>query len=187
MSLGRYLEAGGYSDGFVDDHLLPMGAAIWSTTVADMRDHPAASFIRFFASHGLLRLAGRPQWRTVTGGSRVYVERLAAPLAGRIRLACPVRAVRRQPRRRAGRGDAAAPLARYDHVVLATHADQALALLADASAEERHLLGRFRYARNPAVLHTDATPDAAAPARLGELELYRRRRAARRASASPIG
>lgn len=156
MSLGRYLEAGGYSDGFVHDHLLPMGAAIWSATEADMRDHPAASFIRFFASHGLLRLAGRPPWRTVTGGSRVYVERLAAPLAGCIRLACPVRAVRRQ-----GDGvvveETGGAARRYDHVVLATHADQALALLADASAEEGTLLGRFRYARNPAVLHTDAT------------------------------
>ena len=155
LSLGRLLDIGGYSDAFVYDHLLPMCAAIWSSTVADMRDHPAASFIRFFASHGLLRLSDRPRWRTVTGGSRVYVARLAAALAGRIRLACPVRAVRRLPdgvlvEERGG------GVARYDHVVLAPHADQALALLSDASAEEQQWLGRFRYARNLAVLHTDA-------------------------------
>ena len=120
------LAAEGYSAAFAEDHLLPMGAAIWSSTVADMRDYPAASFIRFFESHGLLRLAGRPPWRTVTGGSRAYVARMTEPLAGRIRLDCPVRAIRRQPdgvlvEERGGR------IARYDHVVLATHADQALA------------------------------------------------------------
>jgi predicted NAD/FAD-binding protein len=155
MSLGRYLDAGGYSDGFVHDHLLPMGAAIWSATEADMRDHPAASFIRFFASHGLLRLAGRPAWRTVTGGSRAYVERLTAPLAQRMRLACSIRAIRRH-----GDGvvveEQGGASRRYDQVVIATHADQALALLGDADAEERALLGSFRYARNLAVLHTDA-------------------------------
>jgi uncharacterized protein len=155
LSLGRLLDMQGYSDAFIHDHLLPMGAAIWSTTAADMSDHPAASFIRFFESHGLLRLADRPRWRTVTGGSRVYVARLAAALAGGIRLACPVRAVRRLPdgvlvEERGG------GLARYDQVVLAAHADQTLALLSDASTEERDLLGRFRYARNLAVLHTDA-------------------------------
>jgi uncharacterized protein len=154
MTLGELLDACGYSQSFIADHLLPMGAAIWSSTVADMRDYPAASFIRFFESHGLLRLAGRPEWRTVTGGSRTYVERIAAPLAGRVRLACPVHAVRRQPdgvlvEERGGR------VTRFDHVVLATHADQALALLADAGAEERRLLGSFRYAKNLAVLHSD--------------------------------
>jgi len=156
LSLGQYLEDEGYSQAFIWDHLLPMGAAIWSTTLTDMRHYPAASFVRFFESHGLLRLAGRPQWRTVTGGSRTYVERVAAPLAGRIRLACPVRCIRRQPdgvllEERGGR------IERYDHVVLATHADQALALLADPSAEEAELLGSFPYARNRAVLHSDAT------------------------------
>ena len=154
LTLGQLLDAEGYSQSFIADHLLPMGGAIWSSTVADMRDYPAASFIRFFESHGLLRLTGRPEWRTVTGGSRTYVERMAAPLAGHVRLACPVSAVRRQPdgvlvEERGGR------VTRFDHVVLATHADQALALLADAGAEERSLLGSFRYAKNLAVLHSD--------------------------------
>ncbi|HZT51465.1 MAG TPA: FAD-dependent oxidoreductase, partial [Stellaceae bacterium] len=155
MSLGRYLEREGYSRGFAEDHLLPMGAAIWSSTAADMRLYPAQAFVRFFATHGLLRLAGRPQWRTVTGGSRVYVARLAAALAGRVRLAAPVRAVRRQPDgvlvEEAGGGTA-----RFDRIVIAAHADEALDLLADPSREEQALLGRFRYARNRAVLHTDA-------------------------------
>jgi predicted NAD/FAD-binding protein len=154
LTLGQLLDAEGYSAAFAEDHLLPMGAAIWSSTVADMRDYPAASFIRFFDSHGLLRLAGRPQWRTVTGGSRTYVARMTEPLVGRIRLACPVRAVRRQPdgvlvEERGGH------VARYDHVVLACHGDQALGLLADASADERRVLGAFRYAKNRAVLHSD--------------------------------
>jgi predicted NAD/FAD-binding protein len=154
LTLGQVLDRGGYSRAFAEDHLLPMGAAIWSSTMADMRDYPAASFIRFFESHGLLRLTGRPQWRTVTGGSRSYVARMAAALSGHIRLACPVRAIRRQPdgalvEERGGH------IARFDHVVLATHADQALALLADAGSNERRLLGSFAYAKNRAVLHSD--------------------------------
>jgi uncharacterized protein len=155
VTLGQYLDAEGYAPAFLHDHLLPMGAAIWSCTVEEMRDYPAACFIRFFANHGLLRLTGRPQWRSVIGGSRAYVERLAAPLAGHIRLKCPVRAVRRQPDGVLVE-EAGGALARFDHVVLATHADQALALLPDASAQERRELGAFRYARNAAVLHTDA-------------------------------
>jgi predicted NAD/FAD-binding protein len=154
VSLGAYLDQHGYSNAFLYDHLLPMGAAIWSTAVEDMRDHPAASFIRFFHSHGLLQILDRPKWRTVTGGARAYVDRLAAPLAGRIRLdAAPV-AVRRDPGgvtvvERSGDS------ARFDQIVIATHADQALALLADPDADERQLLGAFRYARNHAILHTD--------------------------------
>jgi uncharacterized protein len=154
VSLGRYLEEQGYSEAFLYDHLLPMGAAIWSSTVEDMRDYPATRFIRFFASHGLLRLSDRPPWRTVTGGSRAYVARLAAPLAGRARVGCPVSQVRRQ-------GDhvlveeKGGSFARYDQVVIATHANEALALLADPSAAERRWLGAFRYALNAAFLHTD--------------------------------
>ncbi len=153
-TLGRYLDERGYSQAFLDDHLLPMGAAIWSTTVEQLRDHPAEDFIRFFDSHGLLRLTDRPRWRTVTGGSRVYVECMTRPLAGHIRLACPVRAIRRSSdgvlvEEQGGR------MTRFDHVVLASHADQALALLSDADTAERQILGRFRYVRNVAVLHTD--------------------------------
>ncbi len=157
-TLGDYLTAQNYSQNFVEDHLLPMGAAIWSTEAAKMRAYPLAAFLRFFCSHGLLKLSGRPEWRTVTGGSRAYVERLAAPLAapphGGIRLASPVTALRRGAlgvELQVARGD----FEHFDQVVLACHADQALAMLGDSDAEERALLGAFRYSRNRTILHQD--------------------------------
>lgn len=153
LSLGDYLAREGYGDAFVRDHLLPMGAAIWSTTPPDMLAYPARAFIAFFRSHGLLQLSDRPQWRTVAGGSREYVARLTARYADSIRYG-GVRAVRREADGvyvvdRDGR------IARHDRVVLATHADEALALLADADGLERELLGKWRYTRNVAVLHGD--------------------------------
>lgn len=153
-TLGDYLKLGGYGDAFRDDHLLPMAAAIWSAPCGAMLDYPAAAFIRFQENHGLLKLTGRPIWRTVRGGSRAYVERLTAPYADRIRLNQDIVAIRRH----ADGVDiqtAADGTERYDHVVLATHADQALGLLTDASAKERALLTPFRYSRNLAVLHCD--------------------------------
>jgi uncharacterized protein len=155
VSLGEYLDRHGYSRAFLYDHLLPMGAAIWSTAVEDMRDHPAAAFIRFFENHGLLRITGRPQWRTVVGGSREYVRRLAAPLAGRIRMG-GAEAVLPTPGGVLVR-DAQGEVARFDHVVLAAHADEALALIDGPSPKERRLLGAFPYAENVAFFHTDET------------------------------
>jgi predicted NAD/FAD-binding protein len=153
-SLGDYLKHGGYSEAFCDDHLLPMASAIWSATPSEMMAYPAAAFIRFHENHGLLRLRDRPPWETVTGGSRSYVERLSRPFADRIRRDRGVRAVRR-----GGDGvtvtDMRGHSERFDHVVIASHADQALATLADPSEAERNLLGAFRYSRNLAVLHTD--------------------------------
>jgi len=155
ITLGDYLRAGRYGDAFCRDHLLPMAAAIWSAPPEAMLAYPAASFIRFHANHGLLQIANRPEWRTVEGGSRSYVRKLTAALAGRVRLDCGATYVKRTS---AGVtvGDAQGAAARFDHVVLATHADQALALLADADGAERDVLGAFRYSRNLAVLHTDA-------------------------------
>jgi hypothetical protein len=153
-SLGAFLERGRYPRAFVDDHILPMGAAIWSASEADMRRYPARSFIRFFENHGLLRVAGRPQWRTVTGGSRIYVARMMAPLRDRIRLGCPVRAVRRHSSFVTVE-EAGGRTTRFDHVVIAAHADDALRLLGDADGDERRLLGQFRYSKNRAVLHCD--------------------------------
>ncbi len=154
LTLGDYLDRHGYGRPFVDDHLLPMAAAVWSTAMADMREYPAASFIRFNLNHGLLRFTGRPQWRTVSGGSRAYVAKLIEPLAGRIRTATPVRRITRS-----GSGvvieDAQQNFASYDHVVIAAHADQALAMLGDPSEAERRLLGVFPYSRNRAILHRD--------------------------------
>ncbi|ODU62537.1 MAG: NAD/FAD-binding protein [Acetobacteraceae bacterium SCN 69-10] len=155
-TLGDYLDAQGYGAGFQRDHILPMVAAIWSTPSALARDYPLSAFVRFCANHGLLQITGRPVWRTVTGGSIDYVTRLAAPLAGRLRLHTPVRAVVRD-----GTGvtlhSAHGQPARYDHVVIATHADTALAMLDAPSPSETALLGAFGYTQNQAVLHHDAS------------------------------
>jgi predicted NAD/FAD-binding protein len=153
-SLGDYLDANGYGDAFQDDHLLPQAAAIWSASVEAIRDLPAAAFIRFCQNHGLLKIVGRPIWRTVDGGSRVYVERLAAAYRDRVRLNCAVRHVRRLPGE-VRITDIEGCTQGFDHVVIATHADQALKMLSDPSTEETRLLGAFRYTRNHAVLHCD--------------------------------
>jgi uncharacterized protein len=153
ISLDAYLRQEGYGDAFINDHLLPMGAAIWSTTAPAMRDYPAAAFIRFFDSHGLLRLGNRPQWRTVDGGSREYVQRLTEPYSARIRFG-GARAVRRMVTKVAVEDNAGATDI-YDHVVMAVHADEALRLLTDADSLDRRLLGAWRYTANRAVLHRD--------------------------------
>ncbi len=153
-SLGEYLGAQGYGPAFQEDHLLPQAAAIWSVSCAAIRDYPAEAFIRFCENHGLLKVFGRPVWRTVEGGSRAYVERLTAPYADRVRRGSPVVEVRRTDRGVVVR-DADGHAARYDQVVIAAHADKALGMMAEPTAEERRLLGAFRYTRNHAVLHTD--------------------------------
>jgi hypothetical protein len=152
-TLGDYLARERYGQAFVQDHILPMGAAIWSASVDGIRDFPARAFIKFFANHGLLRVGNRPQWRTVTGGSREYVRRIAAALPD-LRLATPVRAVLRTETGVILHTEAGHEA--FAHAVLATHAPQALALLADATAAERTVLAAFRTTPNRAVLHTDA-------------------------------
>ncbi|MGZ8603001.1 MAG: NAD(P)/FAD-dependent oxidoreductase, partial [Actinomycetota bacterium] len=153
-STGDWLEHAGYSSAFRDDFLLPMVACIWSSNLLQMLSYPAATMAGFLDNHGLLDLGNRPQWRTVTGGSREYVRRVAAALDD-VRLATPVDSVVREPdsvlvRDRQGRVE------RFDHVVVATHADTALTMLGhDATAKERHLLGSFTYQENLAVLHHD--------------------------------
>jgi uncharacterized protein len=154
LSLRDYLTSRRYGEGFVRDHLLPMAAAIWSTPATRVAEYPAAAFIRFCANHGLLKLRDRPQWRTVAGGSREYVRRLTAPLAGELRLGCPVRTIRRVPGAAMVEADGGGA-ERYDHVVIATHAPQALALLGDPSDFETKLLGALRPSRNTAVMHRD--------------------------------
>jgi hypothetical protein len=153
-TLGDYLDAGRYGSAFRNDHLLPMASAIWSMPMNTVLDYPAASFIRFQDSHGLLRLRNRPQWRSVHGGSRTYVERLTRSFADRIRVSTAVTAVRRHADSVEISG-CDGRVATFDHVVIATHADQALALLRDPTAQERQLLGAFRYSRNVAILHSD--------------------------------
>lgn len=153
-TLGEFLDDRGYGRGFCRHYLLPMAAAIWSATIDGMRSYPARSLLRFFANHGLLQLYDRPQWRTVAGGSRSYVDRLAASLAPNLKLACPVVAVRRQAQGAEvidGRGGRQ----RFDQVVLACHADSALALIEAPGAAEGTILGAFRYEDNRAVVHCD--------------------------------
>lgn len=154
LSLGDYLDREGYGEPFLTDHLLPMGAAIWSTAVDDMRAHPAVAFIRFCDNHGLLKLRDRPQWRTVVGGSREYVARITAPFAERIRIGVGARAITRLGGSVLVEGTDGSVDA-FDHVVLAVHGDQALPLLSDPTAAEREVLGAFRYQPNTAYLHTD--------------------------------
>lgn len=153
LTLGDYLSANGYGHDFQRRYLLPMGAAIWSASLGDMRDFPLAFFLRFFRNHGLLSINNRPQWYTLVGGSRSYIPALTAPYAERIRLATPVQGIRRQAD--GVRLRSAAGLEHFDQVVLACHADQALALLEDPSPAERQVLSALPYQENAVVLHTD--------------------------------
>ncbi len=147
LELGRW---------FKDFYLLPMCSAIWSCPPAQMLSFPAATLIRFMANHRLLSAAGQPQWYTVTGGSRAYVARLSAPFAHRIRAGRGAVRVERGPQGVAVT-DVAGHRQAFDHVVFASHGDETLALLADADRDERSTLGAFRYQRNVAVLHRDAS------------------------------
>jgi hypothetical protein len=153
-TLGEYLDARGYGEAFRRDHLYPMAAAIWSLPPAKVADYPAAAFIGFCQNHGLLQIGGRPQWRTVAGGARTYLAALSAPLMRKARLGARVRAVRRAPEGIFVACDGEAK-ERFDRVVIGAHADQAVAMLADATIEERRILGAFRYSRNRAVVHQD--------------------------------
>lgn len=153
VTVGEFLEAGDYSTPFREWYLLPMAAAIWSIPEREVLDFPLPTFIRFCQHHGLLRISGRPQWRTVVGGARTYVNRIAAGLSD-VRLATPVRSVRRR-RDIVEVSTDSVHGERFDQVVLACHSDQALTLLADASGEEWHLLQHIRYQANRVLLHTD--------------------------------
>jgi predicted NAD/FAD-binding protein len=155
-SLGDYLGEAGYGRAFQDDHILPQAAAIWSSSVGSIRDFPAASFIRFCENHGLLNILDKPLWRTVKGGSKAYVERLTAPFRNRAQLSRAAVRIERTPAGVLVR-DSAGETQRFDHVVVACHADKGLRLIADAWPEERALLGAFSYTRNLAVLHSDAS------------------------------
>ncbi|MFH8259273.1 NAD(P)/FAD-dependent oxidoreductase [Streptomyces roseolus] len=155
VTFGDFLRDGGYSPYFVSHFALPLVSAVWSCPARTALSYPAAYLFAFLHHHGLLSVTGSPQWKTVTGGSAAYVT-AAAKRVHRILTSSPVDAVRRT-----GRGalvttrDGATEA--YDSVVIATHPDQALRLLADPTDDERRLLGAFRYTRNPTVLHTDAS------------------------------
>jgi predicted NAD/FAD-binding protein len=148
-TLGEYLQRSRYSAEFVDDYLVPMSAAIWSTDPERMFDFPARFMVRFLANHGMLSINNRPQWRVIRGGSARYVERLVEPFRHCIRLNTPVRSVSRSATGVLVDGE------RFDYAFIACHSDQALGVLADPSPAEREVLGAIRYQVNEAVLHTD--------------------------------
>jgi predicted NAD/FAD-binding protein len=155
-SLGEWLERRRFSRPFIERLIVPQAAAVWSADPSQMWSFPARFLVEFFDHHGMLGFADRPRWRTVRGGSANYVQALVAPWRERLRLATPVRSIHRLEDHVEIHAAGALGPERFDHVVLATHSDQALALLAgDASDTERELLGAIPYQRNEAVLHTD--------------------------------
>ncbi len=156
MSLDEYLSQNNYGDAFRNDHLYPMAAAIWSTPAMEVGRYPAAHFVKFCSNHGLLLLRNRPVWRTVVGGSQEYVKRLTAPFVDRIRLSTPVTRIHRLADG-VEIANTNGEFERFDDVVIATHADQALEMLTDATQAERRILGAFGYTKNRAVLHTDSS------------------------------
>ncbi|RXR07404.1 NAD(P)/FAD-dependent oxidoreductase [Pseudoxanthomonas composti] len=154
-TLGEYVRAQRYGEAFVEEHLLPMASALWSSPTATVLEFPARYLVQFMANHQMLQMTGRAPWRVVNGGSARYVDALRARWSVRERLACAVHSVERMPQ--GVRVHSAAGVEAFDEVVLACHSDQALALLADADLSEREVLGTIRYQPNEAVLHTDAT------------------------------
>ena len=153
-SLGHWLDGGGYSPAFIERLIVPQASAVWSADPRQMWTFPARFLVEFFANHGMLGFGRRPQWRTVVGGSRTYVDAATRPWRERLRLDTPIAAIERDAdgvtvTPRGGEGE------RFDEVVLATHSDQALALLRDATDREHEILGAIPYQPNEAVLHTD--------------------------------
>lgn len=156
LSLGDYLQQQAYGHEFIERYIIPMGAAIWSTDPARMQTFPAYSFVRFFHNHGLLSVADRPTWYVIKGGSNQYVKKLIQPFHDRIRLNSRVESIRRFP----GHVEITPrnqPTERFDAVFIASHSDQALAMLSDATKQEQEILGAIPYQENTAVLHTDKT------------------------------
>jgi len=154
MTLGELIAQLKLSQQFLNYYILPMGGAIWSAPPSKILGFPAATFIRFFENHGLLATSGQPQWYTVTGGSQQYVKRIIAPFSDCIRTNCGVTRVTRangQVQVSDTRGETLI----YDEVIFASHADETLAMLADATDAERSILGAFTYQNNHAVLHRD--------------------------------
>lgn len=156
LTLGEYLAQHGYSRNFIDHYIVPMGSAIWSATAERMRSMPMAFFVRFFQNHGLLGINDRPQWRVIQGGSARYVEKLVEGHRHRIRTGTPVQQVWRHQDCVEVKAEGCDP-ERFDHVFFACHSDEALAMLADPTPQEREVLGAIAYQRNEAVLHSDTT------------------------------
>lgn len=154
-SLGDWLAAQGYSKALLSRYLLPMAGLIWSCSPAKAAEYPVDDFMRFFDSHSLFNTIDQPQWRVVVGGSHTYVRALLAEYRGQLHLNTPVRHVLRVPGGVSVQTDAGSET--FDHVVCATHTDQALALIGDLSDEERAVLSGMPYNASRCVLHTDTS------------------------------
>ncbi len=154
LTLKTFARQKGFSREFLDAYLIPMSSAVWSTPPDSMLEFPAITLIRFFKNHGFLGLNTQHPWRTVAGGSRMYREKLLAPFRDRVRLSSAAARVQRNGAQ-VDVTDAQGHKESFDHVILACHADEALALLSDATPQEHRLLSPFRYQRNIATLHTD--------------------------------
>jgi predicted NAD/FAD-binding protein len=152
-TLGEYLVTHGYGDAFRDEHLVPMASALWSSPPTQILAFPARYLVQFMANHQMLQVSGRPEWRVVRGGSANYIRALRRHWRVQERVSCPVRSITRH----AGGVTVWSPMGneRFDHVVLACHSDQALALLADPDDREQAVLGAMTYQANDVVLHTD--------------------------------
>jgi predicted NAD/FAD-binding protein len=155
-TLGAYLEGKKYSESFIHHFIIPMGAAIWSADPKQFNEFPAHSFVQFFNNHGFLKVKDQPQWQVIKGGSRSYVEPLTRSYKDNVRLSCPVVSIKRhgdhvevEPRH--------GEVERFDQVVIATHSDQALAMLADPSDSEQEILEAIPYQENLTILHTDSS------------------------------
>ena len=156
VTLGAFLAIGGYSRYFVEHFMIPVVSCVWSAGAAVSRSYPARYLFTFLEHHGMLGIGDSPRWRTVTGGSRSYVDRIVKQLTA-VRTATPVRSVLRTPAGVEVRDDADS-VAAFDRIVIATHPDQALQLLGDAAtADERAVLGAFEYSRNDTWLHHDVS------------------------------
>ncbi len=156
LGLGEYLTQKGYSPVFIQDFLLPLGSALWSADPQELPQFPARTFADFFQRHRFLNLVRKIKWQVIRGGSRRYVEVLTASFRDRVRLNCPVSWIKRglegvEVKPQGGESE------HFDRVVIATHSDQALGLLADPTEGEREILGFFPYQENSTVLHTDVT------------------------------
>ncbi|MBL8255866.1 MAG: FAD-dependent oxidoreductase [Pseudoxanthomonas mexicana] len=154
-TIGEYLYRGGYGALFIEDHLLPMASALWSSPTETVMDFPAKYLVQFMANHQMLDAGTRKPWRVVRGGSSRYLDKLVPAIRAEFRRGAPVRSVHRDADGVTLRVDGDS--SRFDQVVLACHADQALAMLADPSASEAGVLGAMRFQRNDTVLHTDTS------------------------------
>lgn len=152
-SIGNYLQRKKYSAAFIDHYLVPMGSAIWSATHGAVLNFPLEFFLRFFKNHGLLNVVNRPQWRVIKGGSNNYIPALIRSFDKKIKLSSPVTSIKRHDNYVLVTSNGTTEI--YDQVIIASHSDQALGLLEDASMDEKDILGAISYQKNSVVLHTD--------------------------------